>query len=381
MVTPNAGNFEALRRAVTQGGFNCEARRAHDVSMALARVAGGGVQAVVFDVSGPGEGLGKTAGLTQFRQAQPAMPLLIWSVTENAELAALVSQTGASGYITRESNPAEWKEILCSKLRSPEPPERPLTINPNPTEKASVIAVMGAKGGVGTTTVAINVAAALTARGRVILAEIRPCFGSLQVHFRPGRRVRGLANWQAGADSGVTSLLWPSPSTPRLRVLFGPQQAEDCRQLEPGDAVRILRHLAAEADFVVVDLAVSLSEANRAILGASHYMMLVLEPSSAGVRLGKLTLEGIQNWDRTPASIGAVVVKRTVEGVPIPLPEIESELGVSILKVIPPAPELCVQSERERVPMVQCESDNLAADNLIALAQCFHSQGAYFKPA
>jgi hypothetical protein len=51
-------------------------------------------------------------------------------------------------------------------------------------------------------------------------------------------------------------------------------------------------------------------------------------------------------------------------------------LGVPILKVIPPAPELCVVGEQSHVPMMLCDPDSLAADSLMALARGFHSKSA-----
>jgi pilus assembly protein CpaE len=251
---------------------------------------------------------------------------------------------------------------------------------------ATVIAVMGVKGGVGATTVAMNVAATLVGRGRVVLAEIRPGFGSLQGHFCPGRLVRGLTSLldsdpQAPVARAVTSVLWPVPTVSGLRVLFGPQTEADCREMGPAQITAILQALAAEADFVVVDLPVSLFEANRAILAASHYLALVLEPAPACMKLGKLIVEGIQSWEKTPASIGAVIVNRTSEGAPVPITEIEAELGVPVIKAVPPAPDLYLQGERAHAPMVLCDPDSLVADSFVALARSFHSCGALYNRA
>ncbi len=53
---------------------------------------------------------------------------------------------------------------------------------------------MGAKGGVGTTTVALNVAAALAGHRRVILAELHPELGSLPLYFQPHRSMRDIGD-------------------------------------------------------------------------------------------------------------------------------------------------------------------------------------------
>jgi pilus assembly protein CpaE len=238
---------------------------------------------------------------------------------------------------------------------------------------ATIISVMGVKGGVGTSTVATNLAAALTERGTVILAELRPTFGSLGSHFRPGRMVPGLSSkWDAdvaGMRSRVAAALWPVPSVPRLRILFGPQTPLDCGEINPERIATLLRILAAEADFLVTDLPASLDPSNREILSRSHYMALVMEPARACMGLAKLTLEGINMWEKAPRSISAVIVKRTAEGSPLPLAEIEAELGIPMQCVIPPAPELWLRGERTRVPLIQCDADSLAADTFFTMSR------------
>src|ERR1035437_5996128 len=114
----------------------------------------------------------------------------------------------------------------------------------------------------------MNVAAALVGRGSVILAEIRPVFGTLQSHFHPGRMVRGFSGRPTSdlADT-ARSILWPVPGVPGLRVLFVPQGPDDCGEIDAPQATSWLQALAAQADFVVVDLPFSLSPATRGVLG------------------------------------------------------------------------------------------------------------------
>jgi pilus assembly protein CpaE len=318
-----------------------------------------------------------TESVRKIHASAPELPVMMWADGDDPGRADLASRAGAQGCVTAETSPEELARLLAGVLdvwQSAEPGASDVARAP---AKATVIAVMGVKGGVGTTTVAMNVAAALTGRGSVILAEIRPTFGSLHAYLNPGRMIRGFTNRQNGdgaAHGAMTSLLWPLPTVAGLRVLFGPQSSEDCVEIEPASASTLLLELAAEADFVVADLPPSLSDANRAILGASHYLTLVVEPVPVCMRLGKLTLEAIRGWEKTPASIGTAVVKQGWESAPVPLAEIETELGIPIQTVVPPAPELRLQGQRTRVPMIQCDLNSLVADSFITLARGFHLQ-------
>jgi MinD-like ATPase involved in chromosome partitioning or flagellar assembly len=345
--------FQSLENAMAGAGDPCQLRRANDLSSGLARLAGGGIHTVVLDISN-----GKLTGVIKVRDTVPHLPLVLWSNIDDERLPHFVNQYGAVGYLAPHSSPQDLKRLLAGTHHQARP-------------SGSVIAMMGAKGGVGTTTVAMNVAASLTIQGTVILAELRSSFGTVQSVLYPGQNARGIG--QLRADIDTTHYLWPAPGVPGLRVLFGPQTPQDCGELDPTRAVTILRGLAQEADFLILDLPTGLSAANRALIEASHHLALVVKPVAHCVRLAKLTLEGVHSWEHAPQSIGTVVVKPAADGDFLPLGQIE-DLGVPILKVIPPAPALCKQAERVHLPLVFCDPESLVAENFADLARCFQTQ-------
>ena len=145
-------------------------------------------------------------------------------------------------------------------------------------------------------------------------------------------------------------------------------------QLGYPTATSLLRKLGSEADFVVVDLPPSLSPSSASILGASHHLALVVNPLPACLKLGNSILEGIRLCQTTPTSIGSVVVRLTSEGTPTSPAEIEAEMGVSILAIVPPAPELATQGERTRLPLVQSDPLSMVAEGFTTLAHRFPRQ-------
>jgi MinD-like ATPase involved in chromosome partitioning or flagellar assembly len=364
MMTESPASFDGLRRALESCQSPHQLLRVGNVAMALARVAGGGVKSIVADCSGSSA---SNESLIELRNGVWGLPVMLWSDTVETTGPARVIESGACGWLTPNASASELKRLFPGEA----PPEKRAAVRPR-TESV-VIAVMGAKGGVGTTTVAMNIAAGLAATGNVILAEIRSTFGSLQGHFHPGRLVRSAVSLVEGAS--VKSVLWPVPRVAGLRVLFGPQTATECRELDAARTMQVLDQLDGESPFIVVDLPVSLGAENRAILGASQHLALVVEPTSACLRLGRLTIDAIQSWEQPPTSIGAVVVRRRSEDPVRSMRELESELSIPILRVIPPAPELCVVGEQAHVPMIACDPENLAAEGLMALARRFDSRG------
>ena len=136
--------------------------------------------------------------------------------------------------------------------------------------------------------------------------------------------------------------------------------------------LKILQSLAVLADFVVLDLAPAASAVNRALLSKSDYLAFVVGREPVCVQAAKRMLLAVQ--DVAPPVCGLVVVNRDALASPYAHAEIERELGTPIFEVIPPAPDLCVQSQRNHVPLVQLDRESLAAESFLALARSFQKK-------
>ena len=364
-VCDDAATFESIERfLVRQHGLNVQLRWVRDLSVAMARVAGGGVSSVLIDCSPTGDAENWLRRFPLRESDLGGRPVVLW-LGSGAPLPEACERAAAGWPKVAANTPVAELRRLWGEQSAKPLPTTPARLG------ATLISVMGVRGGVGTSTVAMNVAASLTANGNVILAELRSTFGSLDGHFHPGRVVRGIGSL-VDSDVALPSLLWPAPRPAGLRLLFGPQKVSECREWNAAEVSGLLQQLAGHADYVVLDLALSFGEMNRAILAESDYLTLVMEPTQSSVQLGRLMVEGIAAWPQAPASVGGVLVRRRPEGAPLTPREAERELGVPILKMIPPAPESCLASERERMPLVEYDPEGLAADCLLQLGCSYH---------
>jgi pilus assembly protein CpaE len=337
-------------------------------STALARIAGGDIDVVLLDLSASGEG--GLASLQQLLREAPRLPIVVLCGAGREGLALQAMRAGAAGYLTKE----QLGPGVCRALHSAVELARN-TLPPAGLEiferraEGSILAFLGSKGGVGTTTVALNIASVLARRSTVILAEMRPTFGSLAPYLQPGGPTRNLSHLlnselcSTGSTETAASL-WACKKIPGLSVLFGPQTADQCAEIEPGQALAITQGLKKAADYVVVDLPASLSAANRAIAELSTSTVLVVELDPVCVRSASLIARALESWSGVPQPVGAIIVNRASAGCPMPLPEIETLLRCQVMGVIPPSADLCLSAENKGAPLVAIHPESLMAGSL-----------------
>jgi len=342
---------------------------------AQARIGGGGIDIMMLDLSlrddHSSDGL---AAFLRLRQLAPSVPVIVLYEAPEEGLALRAMRAGAADYLLKEGCSDGMSLVIRSALEV----GRKHIGSRNARgagvcNTGGVISFIGAKGGVGATTVALNVASALAKRSKVILAEIRPAFGSLLPYLKPYGQIRNLSHLMQSAETEIGAVevgasLWPCKSVPGLRVLFGPQSAAECGELTPAKVKQVITALAGLADYVVLDLPASLSDANRAAAELSGRLVLVVEREPVCVQSAKLMTRAMEAWHGTPQPIESILVNRASLSTPMPLSEIETQMGFPSLAVIPPGPDICMGAQHAHTPVIAFQPDSLIADSLIALA-------------
>lgn len=342
--------------------ITCAVTWVDSLQAGLSRLKRGGTDVILLDLGLPDSSGRET--LTRTKLEALGVPVILLSGDHDAEFALQLVKEGAEDYIVKASCNGD---MLAKAIRYA------LARNDGRRRDGETISFMGAKGGVGATTVALNIAAVLAKNGKVILAEIRPAFGTLVSYFKPDRPGRNASHLLRGGSAEfdseeLSACLWPCKSVPGLNILFGPQLPAECGEIAPDRVKKLIRALSRMADYVVLDLPPSLSDANQAAVQSSGRLVLVAERDPACIQLTRMMSRAITAWEGAPEPVESILVNRAAVNIPMPLSEIEDQLGYPLLGVIPPGPDLCLAAQSACKPLIAFQPDGLLAESLSSLA-------------
>ncbi|MBV8999843.1 MAG: AAA family ATPase [Solirubrobacterales bacterium] len=183
-----------------------------------------------------------------------------------------------------------------------------------------VVTVVGAKGGVGTTTVAVHLALAARELGEasVCLVEYDLQAGDLRAFLDLPYR-RSVVDLTAVADELTTRHLQETLYTHAtgMRVLLGPQEGEQADLVSAGAARNILTAIRTREDLTIVDAGATLTEASAIAVEMADTVLIVTTPDVVALR-GVSRLCAL--WDRLkvePPEI-AVLLNRTSRRLEVP---------------------------------------------------------------
>jgi MinD-like ATPase involved in chromosome partitioning or flagellar assembly/FixJ family two-component response regulator len=368
LIEDNPGDARLLLEWLSGAGGEFAMEWADNLSKGLEVLERGHIDVVVLDLRLPDSRGFET--FARVRKHAPQVPIIVLSGIDDEALAVQAVREGAQDYLVKaEVNAAlVVRSIRYAIERQKVQAGVPKT---EPQKRARVLGFLGVKGGVGTTSVALNVASVLAQKGHsVTLAELRSYPGTLahQVHTRPGLDLSSLFELDAVhiSEPAVSARLCKLPFG--LRVLFGPQKADESKEIGAEQAKAIVEGLACSADFVVLDLPAHASAATRAAVQACDFTLLTLEAEPVSIAAARTTLELMESWGLGRRIIGAAVVNRGLFSNPLTFGEIKSSLPCEIVGVVPPAAEAFLAAHKCGLPVVLSKPESTCAVALTELA-------------
>lgn len=241
-----------------------------------------------------------------------------------------------------------------------------------PQTRARVIAFIGSRGGVGTSTVATSVSVVLAGKGHSpILVDLCWTCGVVPalMGLKPAHTLADLFKAPNGGFSREDLEVVLTPHSTGVRLLSGEQTPEEYGRVTSAGIGALLQELGAMSDYIVIDVPASPSEIVAPALGKCDFVNLVTAPGpeslaridSAAALLSKLGVDQKQ--------MGIVVVNRAGMRPENDLSNVNSFDGFPLMGVIPYDPEECATAEARGIPVVSGAPLSPVATGLRTLAE------------
>jgi pilus assembly protein CpaE len=375
---------ETISTALTKLGYTVTT--VADADAAFSQIADH--QLVVLDAVGGPQSSFEVCAEIRATPTMASVPVLCVAQTNEVEERIRFLESGADDVMAKPFDDRELEArveaLLLRFQRSKD--LAPIVSNDGLTlaRARRVVAVFSPKGGVGTTTIATNIAVAAAQRrpDRVVLVDLDLQFGGVGAHLNLAAKqslsdvVRDVAalrehellrTYAARHDSGLHVLV--APPTPELAELVTPANIE-----------QILKTLLGGYDSIVVDAGSTLDERTMTVLEAAETVVLPVYPEIPALKAVHALLDYLNEAGSLGTKATFVLNNMFARDI-LKLRDIETALGTKIATDLPYDPFLYLKAVNEGIPIVLGAPRSAPAERLLKLASSAFGEDGLTVPA
>ena len=347
LIDPDDRSREMIRRALATTGRVAVSEASASYQGAVGLLGTGSYELVVIGLDHDRE-----AALRLLRHAaslDPRMPVLPASADPDSSLVLAAMRAGAREFLVLPPDPGELTQILERLLHTP------LTGPGEARRGAGLIAVAGTVGGVGCTTIAVNLAVALAKRPEdsVLLADFDLLFGSVDValDLLPDFTLLEATQRIDRVDEALLRRAVARHPT-GVQILPRPIELEDAAKIDP-EALKKLLGVAKHAfPSVIVDTSKGLQSSDFIAYDAADVIVLVIQLDLFGLRNAARLLKLLRQYEGLADKVKLLANRVGAFDAEIGLKKAEATLGSPIAWQLPNATKCIHEAHAKGVPVV-----------------------------
>jgi pilus assembly protein CpaE len=301
---------------------------------------------ILMDINMPG--LDGIAASQTIMQSVPSAQIVIMSVQSEADYLRRAMLAGARDFLMK---PFSGDELIAAIRRVYQ--MRPAHVEYTPVmqrsgaagvqvadlaseREANVITVYSPKGGIGSTTIAVNLAVALAEEGQnTLLLDGSFQFGDVAVmmNIRPSTTIIDLIDRMDELEQDLVSSVTVRHES-GLNVLMAPPRPEMADLVSEASVKKLLEHLRAYYDYIIIDTSSSLNDVALSMLDASDRIFLVTQQSLPALKNASRFFDLAETLEYSREKV-VLLVNRTSERRGISVEDIANTLKRPVIATLP----------------------------------------------
>jgi CheY-like chemotaxis protein/MinD-like ATPase involved in chromosome partitioning or flagellar assembly len=349
-------------------------------NQAISKAASEDPDLIILDVMMPDMNGYEVCRRLRANAATKSIPIIMFTAKTLIDDKVAGFEAGADDYLTKPTHPAELAsrvKAILQRRSSAQPQEEA------GEEQGVTIGLIGVKGGVGTTTVALNLAAAYKQLGHApVIADFRLGSGSLGLYM--GQKSAGMANVlsrpPAEIKPNTIELELVSHSTGLRALLSSTRPKESTLDFSIDSALAIVQGMRSIGRPAIFDLGCGYNTFVSKLQNEMDELILLIEPANVTLSMARELLQELAR-ENDHSHINIVVVNRSQISAQPAWHEVEQALGKEIRAIISAAPDLAFSAAEAAMPIVNHHSSAIVASQITKLAEDLMAEVGRWKVA
>lgn len=303
-------------------------------------------------------------------EAVPQCDVLVTSSSNDGNLILQAMRAGAKEFLIW---PIPLEDLLAALGRIS---ERRFGRSDSRPRGCQVIAVAGCSGGVGSSSIAVNLACALAAREKnsVVLVDLDLALGDadLLLDTLPDYTIADLAQNITRLDYTLLKRSLTRHAC-GLYLLPRPMQLEDIPLVSPEDFQRIVGLLKATFTHLVIDVSKAFNQLDLLALEMANHILLVTQLELASLRNVVRLLSSFKQTEGLAQKVKIIVNRVGLDSGHISLKKAQETIGQEFYWQIPNDYRTMIEARNNGVPLIELAPRAQVTQAIVALAESLTS--------